>query len=431
MSAVSKKLEIPRVLILSNISLGRGVPQLKYLSESLIQLGASAVMVVEPDEEGAAEIEIDGVEICREITLLPPNHPSFAIVYIEACREHIDDFRPDIIVVTSGFMVMALTTASHRSSRVIYYAFEDKSRQVSIPPYSSAMLCDFMAAHADTILVPDQNRAEIDYPQAMRDKKVIIVFNVSSLSAAREEMFFFDEERYLELNPDVAEAVAQGIFNSGCDHYKSHGCHEGRSVGRRLQQDCYFLFAGTLDRRSLLDVFFDPALEDIRVDIYGVPSDEDAEEIIRKICKLHSGVQYKGLISNTELRRISVKYSYRMVFWSDGGLDELFACPNEFFEALADGVPVVATPQSQIYQVISTWGCGLLTEDWSVSAVSTALQQARGLYETEIYDQLVLNAKAASKTLNWQTEFNKISSLFVLPASSINENTSIKEGFIN
>jgi hypothetical protein len=38
----------------------------------------------------------------------------------------------------------------------------------------------------------------------------------------------FDEEWYLQRNPDVAEVVQEGGFKSGLEHYLVHGCNEGR-----------------------------------------------------------------------------------------------------------------------------------------------------------------------------------------------------------
>jgi pimeloyl-ACP methyl ester carboxylesterase len=39
----------------------------------------------------------------------------------------------------------------------------------------------------------------------------------------------FDENYYLQSNPDVAAAVARGTFASGGHHYRAHGRREGRS----------------------------------------------------------------------------------------------------------------------------------------------------------------------------------------------------------
>lgn len=401
-----------KTLVLSDVSLGRGVPQLMFLIESLANNGAT-VRVVEPDMKGAPEVNVESVEICREITFMPPNHPSFAVDYLRACREHIETYMPDVVVMTSGFMVMALLTAKNRPSTVVYYAFEDKAHQIGIAPYSSAMLCELLAEESDAVLVPEANRADLDYPRAVRSGKVSVVLNTSpkrNLPAISEQRF--DETGYLSANPDVAASVARGAFRNGYEHYLSHGHQEGRPTGTRSKENCRFLLAGTLDRRSLLEVFADPSLTGIQADIFGVLGGAEAESIMDKVLRQHKGVKFHGVISNAELRRIGPNYDYRVVFWNDSGINELFACPNKLFEAISDGVPVVGTPQPQIFDVLSTWGCGVLARDWSVGAASEAIRVAMQIYETEAYDELRLNARAAHEHLNWETEFFKISDRF-------------------
>lgn len=43
-----------------------------------------------------------------------------------------------------------------------------------------------------------------------------------------KECFSYVEAEYLELHPDVAQAVVDGVFESGFDHYLKHGESEGR-----------------------------------------------------------------------------------------------------------------------------------------------------------------------------------------------------------
>jgi hypothetical protein len=38
----------------------------------------------------------------------------------------------------------------------------------------------------------------------------------------------FDEAYYLGSNPDIAAAVARGIYASGLEHYQQYGREEGR-----------------------------------------------------------------------------------------------------------------------------------------------------------------------------------------------------------
>ena len=51
----------------------------------------------------------------------------------------------------------------------------------------------------------------------------------TAAGAALDELSF-DEAGYLRLNPDVAESIARGAFQTGYQHYLQHGFREGRAV---------------------------------------------------------------------------------------------------------------------------------------------------------------------------------------------------------
>ena len=40
----------------------------------------------------------------------------------------------------------------------------------------------------------------------------------------------YNEGEYLELNPDVAQAVKNGVFTSGIDHYLQYGFNDNRKI---------------------------------------------------------------------------------------------------------------------------------------------------------------------------------------------------------
>ncbi len=54
-----------------------------------------------------------------------------------------------------------------------------------------------------------------------------------------DETNIFDEESYLEANPDVAEAVAQGFLPNGLAHFQAFGRAEGRSPNSFFDADAY------------------------------------------------------------------------------------------------------------------------------------------------------------------------------------------------
>lgn len=63
----------------------------------------------------------------------------------------------------------------------------------------------------------------------------------------------FDEIAYLKINPDVAEAVRSGYFNSGLDHFLQHGQQEGRLFNlKSLMEDS--VTASVCLKRTLEDL---------------------------------------------------------------------------------------------------------------------------------------------------------------------------------
>ena len=42
----------------------------------------------------------------------------------------------------------------------------------------------------------------------------------------------YNEGEYLELNPDVAQAVKNGVFTSGIEHYLKYGFNENRKINK-------------------------------------------------------------------------------------------------------------------------------------------------------------------------------------------------------
>lgn len=53
---------------------------------------------------------------------------------------------------------------------------------------------------------------------------------------------FYDEQFYLNQNPDVNTAVEQGVFANGFDHYMRYGQFEGRDPSQMFDEDNYLAF---------------------------------------------------------------------------------------------------------------------------------------------------------------------------------------------
>ena len=63
--------------------------------------------------------------------------------------------------------------------------------------------------------------------ESIANKKVVETCHRSSFPSVPRE---YREGDYLDLNPDVAQAVAKGQFNSGAEHYLKYGYKENRKI---------------------------------------------------------------------------------------------------------------------------------------------------------------------------------------------------------
>ena len=63
--------------------------------------------------------------------------------------------------------------------------------------------------------------------ESIANKKVVETTHRSSFPPVPRE---YNEGNYLDLNPDVAKAVARGQFNSGAEHYLKYGFKENRKI---------------------------------------------------------------------------------------------------------------------------------------------------------------------------------------------------------
>ncbi len=81
-----------------------------------------------------------------------------------------------------------------------------------------------------------------DVEQAERiDKIVVPVRLLKLLLQTAVAASDFDEEGYLQANPDVREAVQQGEIESGHMHYVGYGYFEGRQGGTAVVEELWYL----------------------------------------------------------------------------------------------------------------------------------------------------------------------------------------------
>ena len=359
---------VRRVLVLSDVSLGFAVPQIHLLARSLADEFQAETLIVEPDMKGRRDlVEVDGVQIHRISTRMPPHDMMFCIEYAQAARRIYRSFAPDVLVTLNAGVLPPLLLEARRPAAVVYYMLESLDHQMV---HGGRLFYDInrMAApFIDLILVPEHRRFLLDKARlGWPDIPVVEVLNVSP-------------------EPKPGTSVTR--------------------AGRR------FLYAGTLSRESGIDFLLDDRLAGIDIDMAGPVDLPDARKFVERFVGKSGEAQkrYLGLLPHCQILEMLPSYTYRLVMWKADNVNTYYASPNKFFESIAHGVPPVCTPSPQICDIIRKYQCALLSDDWGVASFCHAMWDAMMIAGTPTYDNLVANcARAREAEINWPHQFDKV-----------------------
>lgn len=109
--------------------------------------------------------------------------------------------------------------------------YDDDLRTVTRVGVKHVMRVFFENCVDDTVSLSTIDQSSLR--EALEHDMELLCDEAQLLDAGREPEVTqetFDEEAYLRLNPDVAEAVAAQQFQSGWHHYTAHGRSEGRRI---------------------------------------------------------------------------------------------------------------------------------------------------------------------------------------------------------
>lgn len=352
-----------KALLLSDVSIGYGTPQVSRLANSLAQKLNFSVTVIEPDEPHRPPLlEAErswprDVRTIRVTTTEPPHSPIHRMEWNRVAADIADSLRPELVIAFSrtGLPTLALSRHIRRGrSLSVFYGLEFFDGQ-------SQLADDLVRSKCDLAVFPERHRARLMVESLKLQESpltTLIVLNAANPASP----------------VDPNRRNGRIILTGSIDAIHTYG---------------ELLLSGNM-RNVPLDVL--GHLSGFSSDLASVPAAISA-----------NGLRYLGYRpNNREYLNHLRQYAFSLVMWNPIDKGQLYAAPNKFFEAIASGVPPICAPHPQCVELIETYGCGLLMKDWPNRDIGRVLTSALSILGTEYYEHLVENCTHANNSvLNW------------------------------
>lgn len=356
-----------RVVILSDVSVGYGTPQILRMAESFAKVFDAEVHIFEPDQPERPPIDIRAIVPTPRVSLkriYTSAHPYQMEARVEFCRRVADLLsgqQLDIIILSTMYSIAVLDYIDLSNTCKIFYGLEDANEHYSYL-FSLVRRCDIR-------IFPEENRRRL-YSQRFR-----------ILDDGKPLLLLYNSNNHDAWTP--ADARVQRLFYGGNFH-------------KTMNFGSYFM---------------EPSISKLPIDIYGIVSgfDNNTETVtaLQKDPKVLSYCGYRQ--SDGALFQLLSRYLYSIVIWNPFREDYFYACPNKFFDAIACGVPPICAPHPQCVELIRKWNCGILMDDWSFESFSNALTRALKAAGSDYYRELVYNCRRAmDEELSWDRQFAKL-----------------------
>lgn len=354
------------IVIVSDVSVGYGSPQVLSLARSLREYYGGDVVVFEPDQpERPAKPERHAdLTVERIYTSTHPHSISGQIEYNQQITARINDLRPAILVVCAFLGAAALLKVKVKPPVVIYYGYEHTDGGF----LREQRIFKAVADRIDLVIFCEENRAFMDAPRlGLERKPTAILYNGANYART---------------------PIAPGKRN-------------GRLV-----------YAGQIDPvRTLGSYYFEGGLDEFDIDIFGVfQQAPDADAWLRGLAERGARISYNGYLPYGEdfLDNLA-EYCFSIVAWAPLSESTRFAAPNKFFDAIAAGVPPLAAPHPICRRIVDRYGCGLLLDGWSLDDFKRGCRKALEMTGSEAYSEMIERSLPwAAEELSWPRQFQKL-----------------------
>lgn len=357
----SARRDRPHIVIVSEVSVGYGTPQVLRVAESLARECAARVTVFEPDQPERPPIDIGrhvespSISVRRIYTAAHPYRTAGRIEYCLAVASELNSDPAAVIIICSSYGLPVLYRVDASRTLNVFYCLEH------VPENKDASL-ELVARHCSVVIFPERNRAQLYWPRLggiVPGQQVLILMNAN---------------------------------------YPKH-CAVNRERVSRL------FYGGTFHREMThAEMFLQPEIAAFPIDVYGIIDGfPDRNAVIKSMQGETGGLTYCGYLeSDATYFNTLAKYQYSLVIWNPSSEQQLYAAPNKMFDAIACGVPPICAPHPQCVEILQRWGCGVLLDDWTAIALKSRLRQILDTFGTSRHQEMVSQCYAAMEgELSW------------------------------
>lgn len=355
-------------MAVSDVSLGFGSPQIAAFLRSLQHFygPAAEVILFEPDEpqKPSRQSFFPTVDIRRVSTAFHPHTGIGRVEYLTQVAPVVNRLHPDVLVLFCTYTLPVLFHLHSRPPFVIFYALESAALYGKFDIQMNRSIGSLV----DLIIYPEENRAARDIAiSGYRAIPFVTIYNCSD-------------------------------------------SHQSRTPLSPRDRNGRVLYQGTIDfERTHGSYYLNPKLQDLPIDLFGPITGSDGSDLEARLGSLSGQVRYRGFIDAATLSAFRPNYLFSIVIWNPINENTLYACPNKFFESIADGVPPITAPHPQCDELVRRYGCGIVMADWTFESFLQAIEDGLRMRGSDLYEEMVSNCQRATmQELNWNAQFDRI-----------------------
>lgn len=354
------------LVVLADVPLGYGSPQIIRLTETLSRLVNEPATIIAPKGDDAAQKIAASARV--GLTQLSAGAPfgnvRFDIEFcLQAARE-VDRLAPRWLVQVAFLGAPALLRLRYRPQHCIYYGYEHTDGML---PWIERVFAG-LRGRFHLAIFPEPHRAALDAARlGLGNTPVLILLN--------------------SVTP-LAAVVPSELRNNR------------------------FVYAGLVDpHRTYGDAMLGGPFDELPIDVVGrLEGFDNPASVVAALGNRDTNVRYHGKRpADAEYHREIAAAAAAIVAWAPLTESTFFACPNKFFEAIALGVPPITLPHPQTAMLVRQFNCGWVADGFSIAALQKALLKAQQTFGTPQHELLVDQCmRHAQPHLSWAAQERKL-----------------------